>query len=85
MGIGPYRVRTGPAHHELEELVDQRVADPMTRSPSGRTRHSNDGLHFTAHLLVGFAPEEVPPDAYPRRWITCITGGLGQSASRPEA
>jgi hypothetical protein len=31
----------------------------------------------TAHLLVGFAPEEVPPGAYPRRWITCITGDGG--------
>ena len=29
MGIGPHRVRTGSAHHELEELVDQLVADPI--------------------------------------------------------
>jgi len=29
VGIGPHRVRTGSAHHELEELVDQPVADPI--------------------------------------------------------
>ena len=29
MGIGPHRVRTGPPDHELEELVDQLVADPI--------------------------------------------------------
>jgi hypothetical protein len=29
VGIGPDRVRTGPADHEFEELVDQLVADPI--------------------------------------------------------
>ena len=29
MGIGPHRVRTGPADDELQELVDQLVADPI--------------------------------------------------------
>ncbi len=29
VGIGPNRVRTGPPHHELQELVDQLVADPV--------------------------------------------------------
>ena len=29
MGIGPNRVRTDPSDHELQELVDQQVADPI--------------------------------------------------------
>ena len=29
MGIGPHRIRTGPANDELQELVDQRVADSV--------------------------------------------------------
>ena len=29
MGIGPHRVGTGPADDELQELVDQPVADPV--------------------------------------------------------
>jgi hypothetical protein len=29
VGIGPHRVRTGSPHHELQELVDQLMADPV--------------------------------------------------------
>jgi hypothetical protein len=29
MGIGPHRIRTGPPHDELQELVDQWVADSV--------------------------------------------------------
>jgi hypothetical protein len=29
MGIGPDRVRTGPPDGELQELVDQLMADPI--------------------------------------------------------
>ena len=38
MGIGPHRVRTGPARHELEELVDQLVADPIDAFTVGTER-----------------------------------------------
>jgi hypothetical protein len=29
VGVGPDRVRTGPTDHELQELVDQLMADPI--------------------------------------------------------
>ena len=31
MGIGSHRIRTSPPDHELQELVDQLVADPIDR------------------------------------------------------
>jgi hypothetical protein len=29
VGVTPHGVRTGPAHHELQELIDQLVADSV--------------------------------------------------------
>ena len=60
VGVGPHGVGTGPADHELQELVDQLVADPVLALTVRTDVTLEDGLHSTAHLRVGLHPRRLP-------------------------
>jgi hypothetical protein len=74
--VGPDRVRPGPARHELQELIDQLVADPIlplaistNQAPERRRPH-----HRTPSCR-GTATRGNSSGNQPRRWITRISAG----------